>query len=237
MGQTFAKQTSIFGSHDYYNCCHCDHFSGHRPQFIDAESDDPGRGSESMVQRVALGEKLEKSHVEKRSAEAVNSNVVEKPMPTTDREQLQAEVKAFAGCAVDGIDCAIVLHDGPVAARLVLDRGLQKLSVETSAEDPIVVFLGRIEGIYRYEAARNIFPYLVEDLPISDAEQDRAAVLLLGRHKEKETILCLQEKDNKSRERFITGLKILRLYVQTSGGNREGQSPSASGEPSVPPEI
>lgn len=255
--------TQVFGQWEKYNCCHCDHESTSRPQFIEADDPDaflsdaamqsaPAMGSAQRTPQPTAGldEQLERSTAiskSGRTAEAMNGDTADKKPATEmpEREQLQQDVKVFAQKAVKGIDCTLMRSEGPVAARLMLDRQLQRLTVLTAVEvqaeglhgqlqasSPTQglidrnVHLGSIEGIYRFEAARNLFPYLVEELPMPDADQEKAVVVLLGLERDKEPIICLLEKDNEAREKFMMCLKILRLYVQTAGVSHDRQSPA-----------
>lgn len=130
-----------------------------------------------------------------------------------EKARLQELVKSFAKRAVQGIRCtAVDVNTGEcVAAKYSVDRKLQQLILSVIGQSDEVCYLAQIAEIYRIDDGDEFLPKPILSR-LSQADQERMLYIVHGPQQEKQ--LCILENDIDDRERFVTCVKILRLYSQ-----------------------
>jgi len=144
-----------------------------------------------------------------------------------EKARLQELVKGFAKRAVHGVACQIVdVATGRInPAAYEIDRQLRRLRVVPKDPDvPIRAHnISRIRDSFSIEAGEASVPPAVRSALVE--EQQRRLVLISF---EDAPMLCLLEASIAERERFVTCLKILRLFAAHAVSSEPGRATASS---------
>eukprot|EP01066_Platyproteum_vivax_P011854 Platyproteum_vivax@DN5373_c0_g1_i1.p1 len=129
-----------------------------------------------------------------------------------ERKLLQEMVKEFAKEAIGGQDCFLVSPQGLVTkGQYCMDRKLHNLKLlDANGVEVISIFLGSVEDVGPLNQSQ--FFQTVAHAPLSQQQKNRMVCIELA-----PPDFCLLLSDSvERRDRFITCVKILRLYCITS---------------------
>merc|ERR1711871_773675 len=97
-----------------------------------------------------------------------------------------------------------------------VDKKLQKMTMEYDGPGgaDVSFLISSIREIYRTEDGSDKFPSHAKIL--LDSEKERALAIHYTNETGQDGILCFLENDHMDKERFLTCMKVLRLYSQTA---------------------
>lgn len=138
-----------------------------------------------------------------------------------EKARLQDLVKTFAKNAVQGVACQLLEEQTGrmVAAKYNIDKQLKKMTVKSTEEGVSlqhVVPLACIQEIYRIEDGEGSFPKTAQNVNPPDLDRILMCLYTPDERTQQSQRLCFFEASPMDKERFLTCMKILRLYSQTS---------------------
>jgi len=141
-----------------------------------------------------------------------------------DKARLQQLVKQFARDSLRGVPCKFVdLSKREVTSAVYkLDGNLNWISFQSGngSSTFAVISVGQIEHVNRWEEVLDIDKSFMEE-PLKQEDRNcvlqvRATVATQMNGQPSDTAATVVMEDDMQKERFITCLKILRLYCQTN---------------------
>lgn len=134
-----------------------------------------------------------------------------------EKARLQELVKKFAKSAVQGVPCELVLESGMTRGKYKIDKKLQKMTMESEAQGTAnyTFMVSSIQEIHRMEDGEVHFPPNARQT-LGPDERARALAISYTNDAGQPGTVCFLENGATDKERFLTCMKILRLYSQTA---------------------
>jgi len=213
----------------FENCCHCHDQPAEQqknqitydpvadpnmsPDAIAVLHQQPGAAPAAPEQTTAAAGKAEEPPLSQRSQSSLTPE--EK---AAEKARLQELVKNFAKNAVQGMPSQLMDEGGGlVQAKYQIDKHLKKMTICQIPEGggmQHVVPLSGISEIYRIEDGEGLFPTAALNLQSQDIE--RVLMVMYTDDYGQAHQFCFFEASAVDKERFLTCMKILRLYSQTN---------------------
>lgn len=209
-------------------CCHCPGYDKSNNQVVydpvaetGLTANDDATGTEKKsVQNV---EKEDPPH----SGRSASSLTPEEK--AAEKTRLQELVKKFAKTAVRGIDCRLMVDSTSgetTPAKYYLDKALRKMSFITGDSENStvqhVVLLANLQEIHRYEDGEKLFPKGAQKL-VKSKDTDNLLLINYLDDRNQNSSVCFLEQSTVDKERFLTCMKVLHLYVKTSTPKDSGR--------------
>jgi len=158
-----------------------------------------------------------------------------------EKERLRDLVAGFARSAVDGVPCTSIdpITRCRCAAKYSVEANLANIVLVSEGRDNIAVQpastrvcrIDRIQDIFSVEDGESCFPPAVLSL-LSPVELELLIMITYGSGEGSDSLsqLCFLETSRYRRERFLTCMHVLRLYIRLGERSVDGAALSASGE-------
>ncbi|KEP63294.1 UNVERIFIED_CONTAM: hypothetical protein HHA_297130 [Hammondia hammondi] len=197
----------------FFSCCNCDPETEEETQ-VNLETDRPNSEASTDGQPLTPEQKQK------------------------EKERLQALVKAFAKAAVAGASCFFidVSSQQKIPATYILDKSLKMFTVAFSSGVEHSFSLSSLQDVYSYEDLlhSDSTASLAQEPGIANlSDSDKRKLIMLeyldASHRRLNRLFLMETGEDEMRDRFLTCMRILKLYSLTPAQSATNGGDQANG--------